>query len=128
MLFTDPALSSNRASVKRAPDYRTLRTKTVGRNNGHQPQTAAITGEIRWPPTGRFSWPPTENRLSPRLALKRQLAALPPGVREALKLRVEDDLDYDEIAGRLAIQPNAARLRVSRGLRRLACTVPKEDS
>jgi DNA-directed RNA polymerase specialized sigma24 family protein len=69
-----------------------------------------------------------ENRLSPRLALKRQLAALPPGVRDALQLRVVDDLDYDEIAGRLAIQPNAARLRVSRGLRRLAHTVPKEDS
>jgi RNA polymerase sigma factor (sigma-70 family) len=69
-----------------------------------------------------------ENRLSPRLALKRQLAALPPGVHEALKLRVEDHLDYHEIAGRLAIQPNAAQLRVSRGLRRLAHTVPKEDS
>ncbi len=69
-----------------------------------------------------------ENRLSPTTALKQQLAALPPGVREALELRVVDELDYNEIAERLDIPPNAARLRVSRGLRRLAHTVPQEDS
>ena len=69
-----------------------------------------------------------EGRLSPRPALKQQLAALSPGVREALELRVVEDLDYDEIAMRLAIQPNAARLRGSRGLRRLAHTVPQEDA
>jgi len=60
-----------------------------------------------------------EQRLSPRLALERQLDALPPGEREALELRVVDELPYQELAARLDIQPAAARLRVSRALRRL---------
>ncbi|HEX3833092.1 MAG TPA: RNA polymerase sigma factor [Solirubrobacteraceae bacterium] len=69
-----------------------------------------------------------EERLSPRRALERQLDALPPGEREALKLRVVDELPYDELAGRLDIRPAAARLRVSRALRRLAHTVPQEET
>lgn len=69
-----------------------------------------------------------EDRLSPRLALERQLAALPAGERAALQLRVIDELAYDQVAEQLAIQPAAARLRVSRALRRLADTVPEEES
>jgi RNA polymerase sigma factor (sigma-70 family) len=68
-----------------------------------------------------------EERLSPRLALARQLDALPPGEREALGLRVIDELAYDQVAERLDIRPTAARLRVSRALRRLAQTVPQEE-
>lgn len=68
-----------------------------------------------------------ENRLSPQTVLHEQLAALPPGERDALKLRVLDDLAYDQVAERLDIQPNAARLRVSRALRRLSNTVPQEE-
>jgi DNA-directed RNA polymerase specialized sigma24 family protein len=40
---------------------------------------------------------------------------------------VVDELGYDEVAERLAIRPAAARLRVSRALRRLALTTPKEE-
>ncbi|MGO9956010.1 MAG: RNA polymerase sigma factor [Solirubrobacteraceae bacterium] len=69
-----------------------------------------------------------EDRLSPRMSVKQQLDALPPGEREALQLRVLDDLAYDQIAERLDIQPDAARSRVSRALRRLAHTVPQEES
>jgi RNA polymerase sigma-70 factor (ECF subfamily) len=69
-----------------------------------------------------------EERLSPRLALERQLDALPPGEREALELRVIDELPYQELAEHLDIQPAAARLRVSRALRRLAHTVPQEEA
>lgn len=69
-----------------------------------------------------------EDRLSPRLALKRQLDALPPGEREALQLRVVDELAYDQVAEELDIRPTAARLRVSRALRRLAHTVPQEEA
>jgi len=69
-----------------------------------------------------------EQRLSPRLALERELEALPAGEREALQLRVIDELPYQELADRLDIQPAAARLRVSRALRRLAHTVPQEEA
>jgi len=68
-----------------------------------------------------------EQRLSPRLALERQVRALAPHERDALELRVVEELPYEEVAERLAIRPAAARLRVSRALRRLAVTVPKEE-
>jgi RNA polymerase sigma-70 factor (ECF subfamily) len=68
-----------------------------------------------------------EARLSPRLELDRALRSLPAHEREALELRVIDELPYGQIARRLDIRPSAARLRVSRALRRLAVTVPKEE-
>jgi DNA-directed RNA polymerase specialized sigma24 family protein len=40
---------------------------------------------------------------------------------------VVDGLPYEEVAERLEIRPAAARLRVSRALRRLALTTPKEE-
>jgi RNA polymerase sigma-70 factor (ECF subfamily) len=68
-----------------------------------------------------------EERLSPRLALERSLGSLPEHERRAVELRVLDELPYAQVATRLAIRPAAARLRVSRALRRLALSVPKED-
>jgi len=68
-----------------------------------------------------------EERLSPRLALERSLGSLPEHEREAVELRVIDELPYAQVAKRLAIRPAAARLRVSRALRRLALSTPKED-
>jgi len=68
-----------------------------------------------------------EERLSPRDALTRGLGSLPAHERDALELRVVDELSYAQVAKRLAIRPAAARLRVSRALRRLALSVPKED-
>ena len=53
---------------------------------------------------------------------------MPAGEREALQLRVIDELAYDQVAEKLNIRPTAARLRVSRALRRLARTVSKEES
>jgi RNA polymerase sigma-70 factor (ECF subfamily) len=47
------------------------------------------------------------------------VGALPTDQRLALELRVVDQLEYDEVAGRLGISVNAARLRVSRALRSL---------
>ena len=44
------------------------------------------------------------------------LEELPPGQREALRLRFEDDLDYEGVATALDTTPTAARIRVSRGL------------
>jgi len=68
-----------------------------------------------------------EARLSPRLALDHALRSLPAHEREALELRVIDELPYGQIAKRLEIRPAAARLRVSRALRRLALSVSKEE-
>lgn len=51
------------------------------------------------------------------------LAELPVDYRDAVRLRVVDELDYAEVAERLRITEQAARARVSRGLRRIAATV-----
>lgn len=64
-------------------------------------------------------------RLSPRPSLRAALEALPPHERRALELRVIDELPYDDVARSLRIRPAAARLRVSRALRRLSAV--KED-
>ena len=68
-----------------------------------------------------------EERLSPRTALAAAFNQLAEHEREALELRVMGELSYDEVAERLAIQPAAARLRVSRALRRLALVTTRED-
>ena len=68
-----------------------------------------------------------EERLSPRETLARGLADLAAHEREALELRVVEELPYEQVAHRLSIRPAAARLRVSRALRRLALSVPKEE-
>lgn len=67
-----------------------------------------------------------EERLSPSWALA-GVEALPDHEREAVELRIVEELPYAEVARRLAIRPAAARLRVSRALRRLANTRPKEE-
>ncbi|MBV9819956.1 MAG: RNA polymerase sigma factor [Solirubrobacterales bacterium] len=69
-----------------------------------------------------------EQRLSPRVALAKHLESLAPAERDALELRIVEELSYAEVAERLEIRPAAARLRVSRALRRLAVSVPKEES
>jgi RNA polymerase sigma-70 factor (ECF subfamily) len=48
------------------------------------------------------------------------LATLSVTERRAVELRVVDELPYEEVAAALKIRPDAARTRVSRGLRALA--------
>jgi RNA polymerase sigma-70 factor (ECF subfamily) len=57
-----------------------------------------------------------------RAELEAALAGLAPAVRAAVVLRVVEQLDYDELAARLGCSNQAARLRVSRGLRALRRT------
>jgi RNA polymerase sigma-70 factor (ECF subfamily) len=52
------------------------------------------------------------------------IAALPDGERTALRLRFVEDLEYDAIAGRLEISPEAARQRVSHAFRTLRQRIP----
>jgi RNA polymerase sigma-70 factor, ECF subfamily len=44
------------------------------------------------------------------------LAELPEGQRDAIRLRVLDDLAYEQVAAALGTSPEAARVRVHRGL------------
>ena len=69
-----------------------------------------------------------EERLSPRMALTDALETLPEHEREALELRIVDELSYADVADRLGVRPAAARLRVSRALRRLSTLPLKEDT
>lgn len=54
-----------------------------------------------------------------RGAVARELRGLPEDQREALRLRVVEELPYVDVARRLAISEPTARARVSRGLRAL---------
>src|SRR5215831_12770485 len=69
-----------------------------------------------------------EERLSPHAALADALETLPEHEREALELRVVNELPYDDVATRMGVRPAAARLRVSRALRRLSALPLKEDT
>jgi RNA polymerase sigma-70 factor (ECF subfamily) len=55
-----------------------------------------------------------------RVALKVELASLGADQREALQLRVVEELPYTVVAQRLGISEATARARVSRGLRALS--------
>jgi RNA polymerase sigma-70 factor (ECF subfamily) len=55
-----------------------------------------------------------------RAALRPELARLSSDQRDALRLRIVAELPYSEVAQRLGISEQAARARVSRGLKALA--------
>jgi RNA polymerase sigma factor (sigma-70 family) len=78
--------------------------------------------------TSEDGYAAVEERLSPRTALEEALETLPEHERDALELRVVDELPYPEVASRLGVRPAAARLRVSRALRRLSTLPLKEDT
>lgn len=48
--------------------------------------------------------------------LDEALASLPAAQQDAIRLRIVDDLTYDEAAARLDVTPEVLRTRVSRGL------------
>ncbi|MEO6858523.1 MAG: RNA polymerase sigma factor [Solirubrobacteraceae bacterium] len=54
-----------------------------------------------------------------RVRLREALSRLPDQVRQAVELRVVDELGYEQIAARLECNREAARTRVHRGLARL---------
>jgi len=63
-----------------------------------------------------------------RSAVQGALAELGPEQREAVRLRVVDELGYPAIAARLGISEQTARARVSRGLRALAAAVDRHET
>ena len=60
-----------------------------------------------------------------RATLAIALEDLSPEQRDAVRLRVIDELDYPAIARRLGISEDAVRARVSRGLRTLAVALTR---
>lgn len=50
-------------------------------------------------------------------------STLPPGQREALRLRVVDEHPYRDVAAALGVSEDTARARVSRALRQIADTI-----
>jgi RNA polymerase sigma-70 factor, ECF subfamily len=63
-----------------------------------------------------------------RAMVEAALASLAPEQREALRLRVVNELDYATVAERLGISQQAARARVSRGLRTLAASLDAAEA
>lgn len=57
---------------------------------------------------------------SVRSALRDALATLPAAQLDAIRLRVIDEMPYRDVAARLGCSEGAARVRVARGLARLA--------
>jgi RNA polymerase sigma-70 factor (ECF subfamily) len=60
--------------------------------------------------------------------LDEALDELPESQREAIRLRVIDDLTYDDVAERLGTTPAAARVRVHRGLSALRDRLGRETA
>jgi RNA polymerase sigma factor (sigma-70 family) len=60
--------------------------------------------------------------------LDEALDELPESQREAIRLRVLDDLAYDDVARALGTSPAAARVRVHRGLSALRARLTKEPA
>lgn len=63
-----------------------------------------------------------------RETLRTELERLAPAHREALRLRVVDELSYGEVAARLGVSEQAARARVSRALKALAATLDQSPN
>jgi RNA polymerase sigma-70 factor (ECF subfamily) len=56
-------------------------------------------------------------------ALGEAMSTLPEEQREAVRLRAVDGRSYPEVAAELGCTESTARMRVSRGLRRIACVL-----
>ena len=63
-----------------------------------------------------------------RAAASNGMAGLPPKQREAVVLRVVEELSYEELAERLTVSEQTARARVSRGLRALAQSLDEKGA
>jgi RNA polymerase sigma-70 factor (ECF subfamily) len=63
------------------------------------------------------------NLESLRMALEPALNRLPEAQRAAIRLRVVDELSYDDLGHQLGIAPELGRARVSRALHALAATL-----
>jgi RNA polymerase sigma-70 factor (ECF subfamily) len=96
---------------------RKRRVEDAARRRLGLPRTVALDDNIE----------AVDERLSFSDAAREAVSALSPGERELLHLRVVEERPYREIATRLRCTPQAARLRVSRLLRQLQCTLEVDN-
>jgi RNA polymerase sigma-70 factor (ECF subfamily) len=95
------------------------RAANTQKRGGH----VRLVGEAEWTEN-----PAQEPRVAPlefeevetRLALERVMERVPEAYREALRLRIVEDLDYQEIAARLGIPLNTVSTRIFKGKTTLA--------
>ncbi len=90
---------------------------------GHAEQRAHARLKLERPPADPGLLAEIERRaglVALRTELAAALAQLSPAVREAVRMRIVDELPYPDVARRLEITEQAARARVSRGLASLA--------
>ena len=91
--------------------YRAANTQKRG---GH----IRLVGEDEWsenPAQEPQSRPLEFQEIETRLVLDRLMAMVPEAYREALHLRIVDELDYQQIAERLAIPLNTVATRIFKG-------------
>jgi RNA polymerase sigma factor (sigma-70 family) len=62
-----------------------------------------------------------------RETVGRAVATLPPGLRDAVRLRIVEQRSYADVASALGVSEQAARARVSRGLKALAHELSPAD-
>lgn len=82
------------------------------------------------PATAAADWDEVEERIAAeqlRDAVFAALRTLPGEQRDAVRLRIIDELPYDDVAHRLGCSDAAARIRVSRGLKRLRLRLEGEQ-
>jgi RNA polymerase sigma-70 factor (ECF subfamily) len=92
---------------------RKRRVEDAARRRLGLPRIGALDGNIE----------AVDERLSLSQPAMHAVSSLSAGERELLRLRVIEERPYREIATRLRCTPQAARLRVSRLLRQLQCTL-----
>src|SRR5262249_57558126 len=92
---------------------RKRRVEDAARRRLGLPRMTALDGNIE----------AVDERLSLSETARQAVSSLSAGERELLRLRVIEERPYREIATRLCCTPQAARLRVSRLLRQLQCTL-----
>ena len=90
------------------------RAANTQKRGGH----VRLIGEAEWTenPAAEPSTPPLQfEEIETRLAFEKLMESVPEAYREALRLRIVEELDYQEIAQRLAIPTNTVATRIFKG-------------
>ncbi len=90
------------------------RAANTQKRGGH----VRFIGEAEWTenPAAEPSVPPLQfEEIETRLALEKLMEKVPEAYRQALRLRIVEDLDYQQIAERLSIPMNTVATRIFKG-------------
>lgn len=110
----DARLSTYLFRVAQLTVLETYRSRNTQKRGGH----IRVVAESDWAenPADEPRHAPLEfDEVETRLALARLLEEVPEAYREALRLRIVEDLEYQEIADRLSIPLNTVGTRIFKG-------------